>query len=129
MSRSTRARDRKSTRLNSSHVEISYAVFCLKKKTAPRSRTRIGASKGCGIIRKTIAVCISRIGPCQPPLAIQRSMNSRLPQVASIDFRLSSFGVASLISRLTLLAAQDELYQPHYSPAGTDVNAFLESSD
>src|SRR5438874_5305827 len=27
-----RGRDRKSTRLNSSHVEISYAVFCLKKK-------------------------------------------------------------------------------------------------
>src|SRR5690349_24237255 len=27
-----RAGDRKSTRLNSSHVEISYAVFCLKKK-------------------------------------------------------------------------------------------------
>src|SRR5207253_8799673 len=26
-------RDRKSTRLNSSHVAISYAVFCLKKKT------------------------------------------------------------------------------------------------
>src|SRR5690349_22197246 len=26
------ASDRKSTRLNSSHVEISYAVFCLKKK-------------------------------------------------------------------------------------------------
>src|SRR5690349_17261060 len=26
-------KDRKSTRLNSSHVEISYAVFCLKKKT------------------------------------------------------------------------------------------------
>src|SRR5437868_11303250 len=25
--------DRKSTRLNSSHVSISYAVFCLKKKT------------------------------------------------------------------------------------------------
>src|SRR5699024_12050065 len=31
-------RDRKSTRLNSSHVSISYAVFCLKKKEeiAPR---------------------------------------------------------------------------------------------
>src|SRR5690606_9739092 len=27
-----RAKDRKSTRLNSSHVKISYAVFCLKKK-------------------------------------------------------------------------------------------------
>src|SRR5690606_41351171 len=30
--RETRLRDRKSTRLNSSHVKISYAVFCLKKK-------------------------------------------------------------------------------------------------
>src|SRR5690625_6271344 len=30
--RSSRPRDRKSTRLNSSHVAISYAVFCLKKK-------------------------------------------------------------------------------------------------
>src|SRR3712207_8595882 len=28
-----RSRDRKSTRLNSSHANISYAVFCLKKKT------------------------------------------------------------------------------------------------
>src|SRR5207248_8088672 len=28
-------RDRKSTRLNSSHRTISYAVFCLKKKTKP----------------------------------------------------------------------------------------------
>src|SRR5215475_15430348 len=30
--RLARRRDRKSTRLNSSHVKISYAVFCLKKK-------------------------------------------------------------------------------------------------
>src|SRR5207249_10413443 len=32
--------DRKSTRLNSSHVSTSYAVFCLKKKTSPHSTTR-----------------------------------------------------------------------------------------
>src|SRR5437870_9699448 len=31
--------DRKSTRLNSSHVAISYAVFCLKKQTPPAART------------------------------------------------------------------------------------------
>src|SRR5437870_9844732 len=31
--------DRKSTRLNSSHVAISYAVFCLKKKTGVRNST------------------------------------------------------------------------------------------
>src|SRR5438445_4051705 len=30
--------DRKSTRLNSSHANISYAVFCLKKKKDARSR-------------------------------------------------------------------------------------------
>src|SRR5215510_15377953 len=37
-------RDRKSTRLNSSHVAISYAVFCLKKKkkehTGRRQKTK-----------------------------------------------------------------------------------------
>src|SRR5438874_9154479 len=32
LGRRMRPPDRKSTRLNSSHVEISYAVFCLKKK-------------------------------------------------------------------------------------------------
>src|SRR5204863_5765388 len=31
-------RDRKSTRLNSSHVEISYAVFCLKKKKKKKKK-------------------------------------------------------------------------------------------
>src|SRR3989442_9776770 len=31
-------RDRKSTRLNSSHVRISYAVFCLKKKKVQQDR-------------------------------------------------------------------------------------------
>src|SRR5258705_3750377 len=30
-------KDRKSTRLNSSHLGISYAVFCLKKKNKPES--------------------------------------------------------------------------------------------
>src|SRR2546426_4914450 len=32
LSHGSRGRDRKSTRLNSSHLVISYAVFCLKKK-------------------------------------------------------------------------------------------------
>src|SRR5688572_32180815 len=33
--------DRKSTRLNSSHSQISYAVFCLKKKKKVDSRSRL----------------------------------------------------------------------------------------
>src|SRR5947199_7784633 len=38
-------RDRKSTRLNSSHLGISYAVFCLKKKRKdePRAERHLGA--------------------------------------------------------------------------------------
>src|SRR2546430_10799022 len=39
------AGDRKSTRLNSSHSQISYAVFCLKKKNITPS-SRIGALFG-----------------------------------------------------------------------------------
>src|SRR5690349_22212727 len=35
--------DRKSTRLNSSHVEISYAVFCLKKKNRCEPRQSVAA--------------------------------------------------------------------------------------
>src|SRR5438477_6580638 len=34
-------RDRKSTRLNSSHMSISYAVFCLKKKKKKKKRKKI----------------------------------------------------------------------------------------
>src|SRR2546426_7648551 len=35
------SQDRKSTRLNSSHLVISYAVFCLKKKNKQSARTQI----------------------------------------------------------------------------------------
>src|SRR3712207_8407890 len=37
----TKDGDRKSTRLNSSHANISYAVFCLKKKTIRRLSKQI----------------------------------------------------------------------------------------
>src|SRR5690349_24098383 len=40
------ATDRKSTRLNPSHVEMSYAVFCLKKKTEQRRRLQDVARQG-----------------------------------------------------------------------------------
>src|SRR5437868_11424734 len=48
-------RDRKSTRLNSSHVSISYAVFCLKKKikSSPRRRAAVVASNNSGSSRTT----------------------------------------------------------------------------
>src|SRR6202044_2003096 len=39
--------DRKSTRLNSSHVKISYAVFCLKKKQGLRELLLVGSPADC----------------------------------------------------------------------------------
>src|SRR5690625_6346846 len=38
--------DRKSTRLNSSHVAISYAVFCLKKKSTKYSTVQLQTQRG-----------------------------------------------------------------------------------
>src|SRR5438045_5013898 len=38
-------RDRKSTRLNSSHLGISYAVFCLKKKKKKKEQNRLKKNK------------------------------------------------------------------------------------
>src|SRR5438477_9533369 len=42
--RGLEALDRKSTRLNSSHMSISYAVFCLKKKKKQTNKTPTDAS-------------------------------------------------------------------------------------
>src|SRR2546430_12231764 len=63
--------DRKSTRLNSSHSQISYAVFCLKKKTEHLARRVPGPC------RQTLVVLVPeltlRLGPraeAQPVLAI-----------------------------------------------------------
>src|SRR2546430_4041276 len=51
----TRPIDRKSTRLNSSHSQISYAVFCLKKKKKPNKYylTTRSAKTTCIDIRPT----------------------------------------------------------------------------
>src|SRR5690242_21531588 len=41
--------DRKSTRLNSSHMSISYAVFCLKKKFSSDARFRRSSPRGAAL--------------------------------------------------------------------------------
>src|SRR2546429_3341798 len=45
--------DRKSTRLNSSHGYISYAVFCLKKKKKAQARTRYARETTAQILKRT----------------------------------------------------------------------------
>src|SRR3989475_4610553 len=44
-------RDRKSTRLNSSHSQISYAVFCLKKKKKRSLGTGVAVECQCAVTR------------------------------------------------------------------------------
>src|SRR2546422_6509556 len=58
--------DRKSTRLNSSHDQISYAVFCLKKKkkTRPDTRRRNSAHP---LLSLSIARQETSSGPSAPP--------------------------------------------------------------
>src|SRR5699024_11795232 len=53
--------DRKSTRLNSSHVSISYAVFCLKKKKEKRNRAE-GEQYVSGELRRNAGKGRSRSG-------------------------------------------------------------------
>src|SRR3989442_4721989 len=49
--------DRKSTRLNSSHVRISYAVFCLKKKKNKRSHCSLQLQAYVPIRNQLSAAC------------------------------------------------------------------------
>src|SRR5436190_13138942 len=52
-------RDRKSTRLNSSHTVISYAVFCLKKKISEKIEECMWQRCGDGWSRQLMAVSLS----------------------------------------------------------------------
>src|SRR5258705_2623515 len=54
--------DRKSTRLNSSHLGISYAVFCLKKKKVNAETP--GAYICLGIIQTASSPCIVSLHDC-----------------------------------------------------------------
>src|SRR2546427_5257115 len=53
------ALDRKSTRLNSSHSQISYAVFCLKKKKKKKSKQPISSRS----VFKDADTCSSNVSP------------------------------------------------------------------
>src|SRR3712207_7361994 len=65
--------DRKSTRLNSSHANISYAVFCLKKKKghAQRSFCTLAFTKRVQLLSSAFPYCAHRMPlriPGMPPL-------------------------------------------------------------
>src|SRR5256885_973141 len=55
--------DRKSTRLNSSHLVISYAVFCLKKKT---THNRDVSYTGAPIRKARSSLLVATLSKCTP---------------------------------------------------------------
>src|SRR3712207_8726755 len=55
------AKDRKSTRLNSSHANISYAVFCLKKKKTPQLITTVISFPHSLLVHRAVAALLGRV--------------------------------------------------------------------
>src|SRR3984885_12769913 len=75
--------DRKSTRLNSSHVRISYAVFCLKK-----NKYR-GSAVSLGFAAVLLTWDHSRRWRLSPPLimpVVRHGKSSQIPQAQSLLF-------------------------------------------
>src|SRR5688500_5756400 len=62
-----RGQDRKSTRLNSSHLVISYAVFCLKKKKHDRHSARGETPRLLSPRRQSLRCCRRHSHPPRPP--------------------------------------------------------------
>src|SRR2546421_3401733 len=59
--------DRKSTRLNSSHDQISYAVFCLKKKKRQSAQRTHPETEPADVLRCGAKLCVRPFGlPCSP---------------------------------------------------------------
>src|SRR3712207_7951298 len=75
-------KDRKSTRLNSSHANISYAVFCLKKKTLYESSScaSFPSAKNATIT----PVLVLRI--CLPPTTVSSSSSPYLKPLSTPKF-------------------------------------------
>src|SRR5256885_13172652 len=86
--RSVSFRDRKSTRLNSSHLVISYAVFCLKKKIPPaHPRTAHGSS---GVVEGAGALTASSCVPAKLLLVDDRrcvDVRGGISQYAALTLR------------------------------------------
>src|SRR6266496_1965100 len=98
--------DRKSTRLNSSHVEISYAVFCLKKKKT--------CHKACSLRRKRQVRGITRRASCR----MQRHP-SRLCRTLSVCGSIFFFNDTATTEIYTL-SLHDALPISRFGLPGTD---------
>src|SRR5256886_9953171 len=81
--------DRKSTRLNSSHSQISYAVFCLKKKThSIHLRSTLAWKRHAGPVRLAITALPHRYIRCVPAVELTSPVSlHRAPTTAPLHAR------------------------------------------
>src|SRR2546429_726491 len=89
MNRSHSSRDRKSTRLNSSHGYISYAVFCLKKKKIYRNIGETDSS--------TIRVFGRPVTCLQFALRVRPHLSHSIPYLAPTLFSLHRTRIAPYV--------------------------------
>src|SRR5256886_3789524 len=87
------SRDRKSTRLNSSHSQISYAVFCLKKKLAVVSMTEYPNSLQSLALRCLMLYELRRydVAPTKLPALLDRFGSFTVHKWKEYGFRLIGF--------------------------------------
>src|SRR5256886_7598049 len=88
--------DRKSTRLNSSHSLISYAVFCLKKKSRSLQQTRHGLPEAFAL--QQVWICSAdRNAPQKPKDSVggQQSDGKRYPSSSPRESKQASAGRCS----------------------------------
>src|SRR5205085_6356841 len=84
-------RDRKSTRLNSSHSQISYAVFCLKKKK--KHCSAVPAALELAVMKRQPSALCPGEGRCRP-VAPEHPLRAGLLPEFACAFRLVIGGVA-----------------------------------
>src|SRR2546430_6711808 len=93
--------DRKSTRLNSSHSQISYAVFCLKK---------------------TALETIDRVGPCKATIKVDKVEDTRVTKRNKIIQRARSLLSSMLEESKT--SGSDLLDEVHQSVQVSEIVSF-----
>src|SRR5216683_1203934 len=114
--------DRKSTRLNSSHDQISYAVFCLKKKNEPRllllrRQCTWGGGQSRGLL--TLLACTARAMRALPCDGLHEVEGLRLVFFLMIRRppRSTLFPYTTLFRSRLLAAARHGCACPHSIPA------------
>src|SRR5690606_3829757 len=109
--------DRKSTRLNSSHVKISYAVFGLKKKERTPGAAHPATSAPAAVRASVVGTRGSAPAPAAARAArVVRDVRDEARQHEFSSTCRTRSSAASLAAEFACGAAPDRLDEPHHQP-------------